>query len=107
MSTLSLILSILDFSYKTRAHKARFRCKLPFPWFYYPSPRGYNRIFGSSTDAILFFCGVGQLIVSTINCSFTDRGRDGPVKVSVWPLVFAIGMVVSKFMEKPTISKEN
>ncbi|CAN7090540.1 unnamed protein product [Brassica rapa subsp. narinosa] len=106
MSVLSLILSTLDFTYKIRAHKARFRFKWPIPWFYYPS-RGYNRIFGSSTDAILFFCVVGQLIVSTINCSFTERGRDGPIKVSVWPLFFAIGMVVSKFMEKPTISKES
>ncbi|CAN6864501.1 unnamed protein product [Brassica oleracea] len=106
MSVLSLILSTLDFTYKIRAHKARFRFKWPIPCFYYPS-RGYNRIFGSSTDAILFFCVVGQLIVSTINCSFTDRRRDGPIKVSVWPLVFAIGMVVSKFMEKPTISKES
>ncbi|CAG7861012.1 unnamed protein product [Brassica rapa] len=106
MSVLSLILSTLDFTYKIRAHKARFRFKWPIPWFYYPS-RGYNRIFGSSTDAILFFCVAGQLIVSTINCSFTERGRDGPIKISVWPLVFAIGMVVSKFMEKPTISKES
>ncbi|CAF1720291.1 unnamed protein product [Brassica oleracea var. botrytis] len=106
MSVLSLILSTLDFTCKIRAHKARFRFKWPIPCFYYPS-RGYNRIFGSSTDAILFFCVVGQLIVSTINCSFTDRRRDGPIKVSVWPLVFAIGMVVSKFMEKPTISKES
>ncbi|CAN6856109.1 unnamed protein product [Brassica oleracea] len=106
MSFLSLILSTLDFTYKIRAHKARFRFKWPIPCFYYPS-RGYNRIFGSSTDAILFFCVIGQLIVSTINCSFTDRRRDGPIKVSVWPLVFAIGMVVSKFMEKPTISKES
>ncbi|CAN6971038.1 unnamed protein product [Brassica rapa subsp. trilocularis] len=106
MSVLSLILSTLDFTYKIRAHKARFRFKWPIPWFYYPS-RGYNRIFGSSTDAILFFCVVGQLIVSAINCSFTERGRDGPIKVSVWPLFFAIGMVVSKFMEKPTISKES
>ncbi|KAH0909427.1 hypothetical protein HID58_032748 [Brassica napus] len=106
MSVLSLILSTLDFTYKIRAHKARFRFKWPMPWFYYPS-RGYNRIFGSSTDAILFFCVAGQLIVSTINCSFTERGRDGPIKISVWPLFFAIGMVVSKFMEKPTISKES
>ncbi|CAH8382627.1 unnamed protein product [Eruca vesicaria subsp. sativa] len=106
ISVLSLILSILDFIYKVRAHKARFRCKWPMPWFYYPS-RGYNRIFGSSADAILFFCVVGQLGVSTVNFSFIDRGRDGPIKVSVWPLVFAVGMVVSKFMEKPTISKES
>ena len=106
MSILSLILSILDLIYKIRVHKARFQCKWPIPWFHYPS-RGYNRIFGSSTDTFLLFCVVCQLIVSTINCSFTERGRDGPIKVAVWPLVFAIGMVVSKFMEKPTISKES
>ncbi|CAH2048173.1 unnamed protein product [Thlaspi arvense] len=51
----------------------------------------------------LLFCVVGHLIVSTINCISIDKGQDGPIKVSVWPLVFAIGMVVSKFMEKPDI----
>ncbi|RID68679.1 hypothetical protein BRARA_C00824 [Brassica rapa] len=106
MSILSLILTIIDFTDKIRVHKVHFRCKLPIPWFYYPA-RDYSTRFGSSTDNILLFCVVGQLIVSTINFSFTERGRDGPIKVSVWPLVFAIGIVVSKFTEKPPISKNN
>ncbi|KAL1192001.1 Disease resistance protein RML1A [Cardamine amara subsp. amara] len=106
MSVLSVFLSILDLYLKVRDHKARFRCKWPKPWFYYPS-RGYNRIFGSFTDTVLLFCVVGQLIVSTINYSFIETRRDGPIKVSVWPLFFSIGMVGSKFMEKPTILKGN
>ncbi|KAF2611370.1 hypothetical protein F2Q70_00007591 [Brassica cretica] len=106
MSILSLILTIIDFTDKIRVHKVHFRCKLPIPWFYYPA-RDYSTRFGNSTDNILLFCVVGQLIVSTINLSFTERGRDGPIKVSVWPLVFAIGIVVSKFTEKPPISKNN
>lgn len=106
MSILSLILTIIDFTDKIRVHKVHFRCKLPIPWFYYPA-RDYSTRFGSSTDNILLFCVVGQLIVSAINLSFTERGRDGPIKVSVWPLVFAIGIVVSKFTEKPPISKNN
>ncbi|KAL1221149.1 Disease resistance protein RML1A [Cardamine amara subsp. amara] len=106
MSILSVVFSILDLTYKIRDHKARFRCKWPIPWFYHPS-RGYNRIFGSFTDTVLLFCVVGGLIVSTINYSFIERRRDGPIKVSIWPLFFAIGMVGSKFMEKPTILKYN
>ncbi|CAN6811638.1 unnamed protein product [Brassica oleracea] len=106
MSILSLILTIIDFTDKIRVHKVHFRCKLPIPWFYYPA-RDYSTRFGSSTDNILLFCVAGQLIVSAINFSFTERGRDGPIKVSVWPLVFAIGIVVSKFTEKPPISKNN
>ncbi|XP_019082758.1 PREDICTED: disease resistance protein RML1A-like [Camelina sativa] len=106
MSVLSVFLSILDLSYKIKAHKASFRCKWPIPWFYLPA-RGYRRIFGSFTDTVLLFCVVGGLIVSTVNYCFVVKGENGPIKVSsIWPLFFAIGMVASKFMEKPLISKD-
>ncbi|CAH2048175.1 unnamed protein product [Thlaspi arvense] len=107
LSILSVVLSIFDLSYKIGADNAGFRWKWkPVPWFYYRS-RGYRRIFGSFTDTVLLFCVVAQLIVSTINCVFIGKGQDGPIKVSVWPLFFAIAAVISKFMEKPAISKDS
>ncbi|XP_010430467.1 PREDICTED: disease resistance protein RML1A-like [Camelina sativa] len=106
MSVLSVFLSTLDLSYKIKVQKASFRCKWPIPWFYLPA-RGYRRIFGSFTDTVLLFCVLGGLIVSTINYCFVVKGENGPIKVSsIWPLFFAIGMVASKFMEKPLISKD-
>lgn len=63
-------------------------------------------ILGSSTDTTLFFCGVGQLAVSIITCVFIEGGKEGPINVAVFPLFFAIGMVFSKFMEKPALSEQ-
>ncbi|XP_010488681.1 PREDICTED: uncharacterized protein LOC104766480 [Camelina sativa] len=101
MAIVSVVLSIIDLTYKIRVHKLCFRCKWPIPWFYYPS-RGYNRIFASFSDTVLLFCGVGQLLVSSINWCFVEKKRrEGPINVSVTALFFAIGMVISKFLEKP------
>ncbi|ESQ43389.1 hypothetical protein EUTSA_v10015989mg [Eutrema salsugineum] len=103
MSIISVFLSFVDLEYKIQAHKARFRYMWrPIPWFYYPSSHGYDRIFGSFVDTVLLFCVVGQFYVSAINNWFIfERGsKDGPIKGSVWPLIFAYAMVVSNFMEK-------
>ncbi|CAH8321579.1 unnamed protein product [Eruca vesicaria subsp. sativa] len=105
ISILTVVLSMVDLRYKIRAHKARFRCKWPIPWFYYPS-RDYKKIFGNFTDTVLLFCVIGQLLVSTITCISIHRGQEGPIKVSLWPLFFAIGMVISKFVENQANFKD-
>ncbi|CAA7053895.1 unnamed protein product [Microthlaspi erraticum] len=91
MSVLSVFLSIFDLTYKIRASEARFRWK---------------EIIGRSTDTILLFCGVGQLVLSITTCVFIERGQESPINVSVFPLFFAVGMVISKFMEKPALFEE-
>ncbi|CAA7053896.1 unnamed protein product [Microthlaspi erraticum] len=106
MSVLSIILFLFELGHKIQASKARFQWKwMPIPWFYHPSG-GYKKILGSSTDAILFFCGLGQLAVSISTCIFIEGGKEGPINVAVFPLFFAIGMVISKFMEKPAAVSE-
>ncbi|KAG7615055.1 Toll/interleukin-1 receptor homology (TIR) domain [Arabidopsis thaliana x Arabidopsis arenosa] len=107
MSIISVVLSIIDLTYNIRVQKLSFRWKWPIPWFYYPS-RGYNRIFARFPDTVLLFCGVAQLIVSSINWVFIDKKRlEGPINVSVTALFFAIGMVISTFMQKPASHSKN
>ncbi|KAG7583391.1 Toll/interleukin-1 receptor homology (TIR) domain [Arabidopsis suecica] len=99
MAIISVVLSIIDLTYNIRVHKLRFRWKWPIPWFYYPA-RGYNRIFASFPDTVLLFCGVAQLLMSSINWFFIDiKRREGPINISVTALFFAIGIVIFKFME--------
>lgn len=98
VSILSVVLFIVELTRKIEHYKVHFQCNWPIPWFYYQSG-GYKTIFGSLTEMILLFCVVGQLIVSTINCSFIERGSDSLIKISLWPLFFAIGMAISKLKD--------
>ena len=84
---LTMIVSIGEFI--SRGRKARIaRRRRKIRWFYYPTP-SESKLFGSAIDFIGLLCAIFQFMFSIIEFSFCIRHKDNPIKVSMWPPVFA------------------
>ncbi|KDO63999.1 hypothetical protein CISIN_1g038928mg [Citrus sinensis] len=69
------------------------------PWLYYPSPS--DKLFGNFNDIVGLVCALCQCILSAITYGFVRRHADNPIKVSVWPIIFAFGLLCSNLFKKP------
>ncbi|ESR44935.1 hypothetical protein CICLE_v10003163mg, partial [Citrus x clementina] len=86
-SIMTMIVSIGEFI--SRGRKARIaRRRKKIRWFYYPTP-SESKLFGSAIDFIGLLCAIFQFMFSIIEFSFCIRHKDNPIKVSMWPPVFA------------------
>lgn len=65
------------------------------PWFYCPSQN--HKPFGSFKDIFGSVCVFCQCIVTSVNFAESDH----PIKISVWPVLFAFGLLCSKILENP------
>ncbi|KAJ4717412.1 putative Serine/threonine-protein kinase PBS1 [Melia azedarach] len=98
MSFAAIFLCIVEFVYKARQEKVTWKWSR-LPWLYYPSQT--HKPFGNFKDIIGLVCALCQCIVTGISFDFAVRHADNPFKISVWPIVFAFGLLCSKFLEKP------
>ncbi|KAF2319091.1 hypothetical protein GH714_013216 [Hevea brasiliensis] len=70
------------------------------PWFYYPYPN--PKPFGTFPDIIGLVCAVFQFIFAAISYAFLSQHSDNPIKVSVWPVFFAFGLLSSRLSGNTT-----
>ncbi|ESR44944.1 hypothetical protein CICLE_v10004000mg, partial [Citrus x clementina] len=81
---------------RIRLHgNGRLHC-LPLPSLYYPL--GSHKPFGSFKDIFGLVCALCQCAVTTFNYDFCGAHADNPIKISVWPIIFAFGLLCSKFL---------
>ncbi|KAJ4713118.1 putative Nodulation receptor kinase [Melia azedarach] len=99
LSFIAMLLCIVELIYKCRKEKLSWKWRSTLPWLYYPSPS--RKPFGSFKDIIGLVCATFQCIFATITFDFIRRHADSPIKVNCWPIVFAFGLLCSKFLEKP------
>ncbi|KAL5856843.1 hypothetical protein ACOSQ3_004301 [Xanthoceras sorbifolium] len=94
----AMLVCIVELVFKGRKEKVTWRWKgNKLPWFYYPT-QGHGRLaFGTFKDIIGFACALCQCIVTTINYVYVNK----PIKISVWPIIFAFGQLCSKILENP------
>ncbi|KAM7267879.1 hypothetical protein ACFE04_010045 [Oxalis oulophora] len=90
MSFAGAFISALELVYKARKGKSS--------WFCYKSHRDNVR-FGYFSEFVGLLCSLCQFIVLVINYSFVVRHANGPIKISVWPTVFAFFVVFSKVLD--------
>lgn len=95
ISFAALLISIGELIYKGRNEKVSWRWKGLLPWLYYPLQT--HKPFGSFKDIIGSLCALCQCVFTVINYSQSDQ----PIKISVWPVVFAFGLLCSKILESP------
>ncbi|KAL5856898.1 hypothetical protein ACOSQ3_004356 [Xanthoceras sorbifolium] len=93
ISFAAMLICIVELIYKGKKEKVTWRWKESLPWFYHPLPSELP--FGTFKDIIGFVCALCQCIVTTINYLNVNR----PVKISVWPIIFAFGLLCSKLLE--------
>ncbi|XP_022762217.1 uncharacterized protein LOC111308167 [Durio zibethinus] len=101
ISLTSMLVCLVEFVYKGRKEKVTWMWSSGrMPWFYHPPPPS-NRPFGTLIEIIGLVCAVAQCIISTINYSFCLRDHASPIKISVWPMIFSLGLLCSRLMGKP------
>ncbi|KAH7575853.1 hypothetical protein JRO89_XS02G0232000 [Xanthoceras sorbifolium] len=94
----AMLVCIVELVFKGRKEKVTWRWKgMKLPWFYYPTQSHDRLAFGTFKDIIGFACALCQCIVTTINYACVDK----PIKISVWPIIFALGQLCSKILENP------
>ncbi|XP_017970834.1 PREDICTED: uncharacterized protein LOC18607171 isoform X1 [Theobroma cacao] len=70
-------------------------------------PRFSGKPFDNPWEIIGFACVCLQCVVTAINYSFVSRHVDGPIKTSALPILFAFGLLCSKYFEKPDRDRGN
>ncbi|KAK6240460.1 hypothetical protein SCA6_005849 [Theobroma cacao] len=70
-------------------------------------PRFSGKPFDNPWEIIGFACACLQCVVTAINYSFVSRHVDGPIKTSALPILFAFGLLCSKYFEKPDRDRGN
>lgn len=99
MSYAALFVSIFGLVFKCRRENVIWKWRGALPWLYYPSPS--DKLFGNFNDIVGLVCALCQCILSAITYGFIRRHADNPIKVSVWPIIFAFGLLCSNLFKKP------
>ena len=96
ISFAALFICIVEFVRKGRKDKVTWEWKATLPWLYYPL--GSHKPLGSFKDIFGLVCALCQCAVTTFNYDFCGAHADNPIKISVWPIIFAFGLLCSKFL---------
>ncbi|KAG8644877.1 putative serine/threonine-protein kinase-like protein CCR3 isoform X1 [Manihot esculenta] len=89
-----LIISIVDLLLKGRKERVTWMRRGLMPWFYYPYPN--SKPFGTFPDIIGLACAFFQCIFAAISYAFLFKHADSSIKLSVWPIIFALGLLFSR-----------
>ncbi|XP_021643442.2 uncharacterized protein LOC110637569 [Hevea brasiliensis] len=107
MSLATMLFSIIDLARKGRRDRVEWMMRGYLPWFC--SPRRNYKHLVTFSDIVGLVCGIFQLVFATINYAFLSQHYDNPIKLSVWPIIFAFGVLCSRFPRNrvDSISKQN
>ncbi|KAJ4717226.1 putative Serine/threonine-protein kinase PBS1 [Melia azedarach] len=99
LSFAALLICSTELVYKVRKERVTWKWRSRLPWLYHPSQT--PKPFGNFKDLIGLVCAICQCIVTTISFGFLPQKGNNPIKICVLPIIYAIGLLWSKFMEKP------
>lgn len=98
-SLMAMIFSISEFIYRGRKARVLWRWR-KIPWFYYPAPSASkSKLFGSAIDFIGLLCSIFQFTFTVIAFNFYIKHKHNPIKISMWPPVFAFCVMWSQFLD--------
>ncbi|KAA3455214.1 Serine/threonine-protein kinase PBS1 [Gossypium australe] len=96
MFSVASIACIIELAYKAGKERVIWKCESKLPWFYHSSPN--HRRFGTFPEMVGLVCAILQTALSAIAYTFYLQHANYPLNISLWPLVFAMGLFCSKFM---------
>ncbi|XP_021893794.1 uncharacterized protein LOC110811569 [Carica papaya] len=99
ISFVAMFICIIELVFKGRRQKVTWRWRGRKSWFYYPSSSQMR--FGTFTDIVGLTCAGFQFIFAAINYGFLSHHVNNPIKISVWPVIFAFGLLCSEFCKDP------
>ncbi|KAK9010418.1 hypothetical protein V6N11_036928 [Hibiscus sabdariffa] len=99
MSFAAAVTCIIELTYKAGKERVIWKWEGKLPWFYHSSPN--QRRFGTFPEMVGLVCAILQTILSAIAYAFYLQHTNYPINISYWPLVFALGLFCSKFIQEP------
>lgn len=98
-SAMTMVFCTSEFIYRGRKARVVWRWR-KIPWFYYPSPSpSKSKLFGSAIDFIGLLGAIFQFTFTVIAFSFYIKNKYSPIKISMWPPVFAFCVMWSQFLD--------
>ncbi|KAG8650214.1 hypothetical protein MANES_07G014101v8 [Manihot esculenta] len=96
MSFIIMLISVLDFFRMGRRQRVKWmkRDKI-IPWFYSQGPS--FKPLGTFADVVGLICSIFQCVSAAVAYEFLSHKSDNPIKISVWPLIFAFGVLLTRF----------
>ncbi|EEF28739.1 Nodulation receptor kinase precursor, putative [Ricinus communis] len=91
-----LIISIFDLVYKGQKGGVTWMKKGWIPWLYYPYQN--SKPFGTFPDIVGLLCAIFQSIFASLSYALLCRQVNNPIKVSVFPIIFASGLLYSRLL---------
>ncbi|XP_050112021.1 uncharacterized protein LOC126590595 [Malus sylvestris] len=73
--------------------------------FYYPPPN--NKLFGSFAEITGLSLGIAQCICSSVQYHFIHRHAINPMKLSLLPIAYLFGLVVSKLVQNHRLTVDD
>ncbi|KAJ0095304.1 hypothetical protein Patl1_16696 [Pistacia atlantica] len=98
MSLAATIICVIEIVYKCRQQKVTWRIRGKIYWFYHPPPS--HKCFGTFKDILGFACATLQSISGVISYTFYLKHGNSPIKISLCSVVFALGLLCSKFCDE-------
>ncbi|KAK9283735.1 hypothetical protein L1049_011985 [Liquidambar formosana] len=99
MSLVAVAVCVTEFLWKARMEKVTMRRWGPVWCFYYRSPRG--RLYGTFAEIFGLSCAILQVLFSAIQYDFFHQHADNPIKISIFPIIFALCVSGSKLINNP------
>ena len=106
ISFVAMLTCILEFIYQVRTEKLIWRWSsstLRFPWYYYRDEG--RKPFGTFNDIFGFICALCQCIVSTVSYCYFRRHANSPIKISFFPIIYALGILFSHILKDQDVEK--
>lgn len=90
-----MFICIIDLARTGRRERVKLMMRGHIPWFYSPSPS--HKPLGTFVDIVGLVCGIFQCVFAAIAYAFLCHKAQSPIKICVWPLIFASGVLWSRF----------
>ncbi|KAK0592276.1 hypothetical protein LWI29_016311 [Acer saccharum] len=105
ISFVAMLTCILELIYQVQTEKLiwRRRGTLLFPWFYY-SHQG-RKPFGTFKDIVGLVCSLCQCVFATVSYCYIRKYANNPIKISIFPIIFAFGILVSQILKNQETEK--
>ncbi|KAI9156204.1 hypothetical protein LWI28_002146 [Acer negundo] len=99
ISFAAMLTCIIELIYEVRTEKLTWRRSrnLPFPWYYYRDQG--RKPFGTFKDIVGLVCVLCQCVVATVSYCFLQRNTNNPVRISIFPIIFAFGILFSQILK--------
>ncbi|TXG49745.1 hypothetical protein EZV62_025620 [Acer yangbiense] len=107
ISCVAMLTCIVELIYEVQTEKLIWQwiSPLPFPWYYYQDQG--RKPFGTFKDIVGLICAFCQCVIACISYCYIQRHIDNPIKISIFPIIFAFGILFSQILKNQDVERSS